>query len=143
APQKDKFGLVINKHAVQKDQWEPRSTVAIALRLLSPLCRTQDAVEQIFTFLVSEEALGDKEDLVAQELLEAGTAVIKECGANFVEVLIPIFETCLAQPDKGSKKQDRIRESVIILYGSLGRYLDSSDDRLRIIFDRLLRTLDT
>ena len=143
APQKDKFGLVINKHAVQKDQWEPRSTVAIALRLLSPICKTQEAVEQIFTFLVSEEALGDKEDLVAQELLEAGTAVIKECGANFVEVLIPIFETCLAQPDKGSKKQDRIRELVIILYGSLGRYLDSSDDRLRIIFDRLLRTLDT
>lgn len=142
-PQKDKFGLIINKHASQKDLWEPRSTVAISLRLLSPLCKSQEAVEKVFRFLVSEESLGDKEDLVAQELLEAGTEVVKESGADFVEVLIPIFEECLGQPDQSSKKQDRIKELVIILYGSLGRYLDPSDNRLRIIFDRLLKTLDT
>ncbi|GEQ70755.1 hypothetical protein JCM33374_g4434 [Metschnikowia sp. JCM 33374] len=118
-PEKDQFGLVINKHASQKDSWEPRSTVAIALRLLSPLCKSNEAVEKIFKFLVSDESLGDKEDLVAQELLEAGT-----------EIKVP-------------KKQDKIKESVIILYGSLGRYLDPSDERLRIICDRLLKTLDT
>lgn len=140
---KDKFGLVINKYATQKDPWEARSTIAITLRTLSPLCSSEECVRKIFNFLVAEECLGDKEELVAQELLEAGTTLIADCGKNFVEVLIPIFEECLAQPDKKSKKQDRIKELVIILYGSLGRHLQPTDERLKIIFDRLLQTLDT
>lgn len=142
-PPKDKFGLVINSHAVPKDVWEPRSTIAITLKLMSPLCNTQQSIEKIFNFLVTDETLGDKETLVAQELLEAGVETIKESGLSFVENLIPIFEKCLAQPDGGLKQQDRIKELVIILYGSLGRHLEKSDARLKIIFDRLLLTLDT
>lgn len=142
-PPKDEFGLVINNHSSQKDAWESRSTIALALKYLSPLCKSQSAVEKVFTFLIPRETLGDKEDLVGQELLEAGVEIIKESGSEHVEVLIPIFETCLAEADKGSKKQDRIKELTIILYGSLGRHLDAKDKRLSVIFDRLLQTLET
>lgn len=140
---RDKFGLVINNHASQRDHWESRSTLAISLRLLSSLCQSESSIEKIFDFLVKKETLGDKEPLVCQELLEAGTEIIKISGANFVETLIPTFEAALSAPDINSKTQDRIKESVIILYGSLGRHLKADDSRLALIFDRLLSTLDT
>ncbi|SGZ49194.1 CIC11C00000000223 [Sungouiella intermedia] len=142
-PQLDKFGLAINSHAAPKDEWEARSTVALTLKLLGPHFQTEENITKVFQFLVERETLGDKEDLVSQELLDAGVEIIKTHGLNYVENLIPIFEKCLAQKDNGSKKQDRIRELVIILYGSLGRHLDASDERLTIIVDRLLATLDT
>lgn len=142
-PELDKFGLAINNHALQKDEWESRSTVALTLMNLSPLFTTEDNITKFFHFLVDRETLGDKEDLVAQELLDAGVEVVKQHGLNYVENLIPIFERCLSQEDKGSKKQDKIKELVIILYGSLGRHLNASDERLVTIVDRLLVTLDT
>lgn len=142
-PQLDKYGLAINNHAASKDEWEARSTVALALKLMGPLFKTEENITKVFNFLVERETLGDKEDLVCQELLDAGVEIIKTHGLSYVENLIPIFEKCLAQKDQASKKQDRIRELVIILYGSLGRHLDASDERLTIIVDRLLATLDT
>lgn len=143
APELDKFGLAINNPAMQKDPWEARSTVALALKDLSPHFKDEQSITKVFQFLVEKETLGDKEDLVAQELLDAGVQIIKDHGLNYVEGLIPIFEKCLAQKDQGSKRQDKIRELVIILYGSLGRHLDASDERLTIIVQRLLATLDT
>lgn len=142
-PELDKFGLAVNKHALELDQWESRSTIALSLKYLSPICESKESVQKIFSFLVEKETLGDKEDLVCQELLEVGVEIIKQHGLAHVEILIPVFEKCLAQADTASKKQDRIRESVIILYGSLGRHLETSDERLTIIVDRLLATLDT
>lgn len=140
---RDKFGLVINNHASQRDHWEARSTIAIALRLMAPLCKTQTSIETIFDFLVNKKTLGDKEPIVCQELLEAGVEIIRVSGANYVETLIPVFEALLAAPDINSKTEDRIKESVIILYGALGRHLNLADPRLALIFDRLLSTLDT
>lgn len=142
-PPLDKFGLPITNHASQKDAWEDRSTVALALKQIAPLFESKKSVEDVFYFLVERETLGDKEDSVGQELLEAGIAILEQHGRTHVEVLIPIFEKCLGQKDQGLKKQDRIKERVIILYGTLGRFLDANDDRLRIIVDRLLATLDT
>lgn len=142
-PQLDKFGLAIKSHSTPKDEWEARSTIALALKLLGPLFNTEEQITKVFQFLVERETLGDKEDLVSQELLDAGVEIIKTHGLNYVENLIPVFEKCLGQQDKASKKQDRIRELVIILYGSLGRHLDASDQRLSFIVDRLLATLDT
>lgn len=142
-PPLDKFGLPITNHASQKDSWEDRSTVALTLKEMAPMFESKESAEKVFYFLVERETLGDKESLVCQELLEAGIAILEQHGRTHVEVLIPIFEKCLSQKDEGSKKQDRIRESVIILYGTLGRYLDAEDDRLRIIVERLLATLDT
>lgn len=142
-PKLDRFGLPIKDAASEKDAWEERSTVALSLKLMAPYFESKESIEKVFSFLIEKEALGDKEELVGQELLDAGVEIIKEHGLEHVETLIPVFENCLAQEDKGSLKQDRIRERVIILYGSLGRYLNADDKRLKIITDRLLATLDT
>lgn len=138
-PQKDEFGMIV--HTSQKDEWEDRSTVAIALKLIAALPLTEAQVEQIFHFLVTREVLGDKEDLVGQELLEAGTEVIQKHGQH-VEILLPMFEECLGAKDTGSKKQDKIKERVVVMYGTLARHLSSGDERLQVIVERLLSTLD-
>lgn len=113
-----------------RDRWEERSTVAIALKLLAPLY-TEAHVKQLFEFLVET---CDKDELVAQELQDAGVEAIKLHGASNVEVLIPIFENSLAKTSK---------ESVVVLYGTLARDLDKNDPRLKIIIDRLMKSLDT
>ena len=141
-PALDRFGLVIKSSSDQRDTWEERSTIALTIKLLSPFFEKQ-TIEKLFRFLVDEKALGDKEDLVRQELQEAGVEVIKKHGFTNIETLIPIFEACLAAKDDGSKTQDNIRECVIILYGALARHLDESDSRLDLIVDRLIKTLDT
>lgn len=142
-PKIDKYGLPIRDAASEKDRWEERSTVALALKHMATFFESQDSIEKVFNFLIEKETLGDKEELVGQELLDAGVEIIKAHGIEHVETLIPVFEKCLGQEDKQSVKQDRIRERVIILYGSLGRYLSADDKRLKIITDRLLATLDT
>lgn len=138
----DKFGLVVKSSTEQRDTWEERSTIALTLKLLGPLF-TNSSIEKMFRFLVDGEALGDKEDLVRQELQEAGVEVINLHGFENVETLIPIFEANLAAKDQHSRIQDNIKECVIILYGALARHLESSDSRLEIIVERLIKTLDT
>lgn len=139
----DKYGLPIKSKSSQRDRWEERSTIALTLKLLTPLFKAS-SIEKVFRFLVDEEALGDKEDLVRQELQEAGVEIINVHGNENVEVLIPIFEANLAsQQLRPTKAQNNIKECVIILYGALARHLDSSDLRLQIIIKRLLKTLDT
>lgn len=142
-PETDEYGLVIRSSAASKDPWEERSTVALTLKQLAPLFSHEEHVEQLFKFLVEEQVLADREDLVRQELQDAGVEIIKIHGLNHIETLIPVFEQCLAAKDTGSRQQDNLRECVIILYGALGRHLDAGDARLALIVDRLIKTLST
>lgn len=139
----DRFGIVLNDPKYQKDPWEYRLTIALTLKLLSGYFTDRAAVEKLFNFLVKDKALGDKEYLVGQELLDAGNEVVKQHGLQHVETLIPFFEAALAEKDENTSSQDSIKERVIILYGSLGRHLGAGDHRLLIVVDRLLATLET
>ncbi|CAI5759091.1 unnamed protein product [Candida verbasci] len=127
-PKKDKFGLIIKSTIDNKDRWEERSTIALALKLLP-----YGDVVQLFRFLV--EAVGDKDELVRAEFQDAGIQAIKTYGSSNVESLIEIFEENL--------QSKNIKEPVIILYGYLATYLDKSDPRIKIIIDRLMKSLNS
>ncbi|CAN6642317.1 eIF-2-alpha kinase activator Gcn1p [Trichomonascus vanleenenianus] len=141
APVFDKFGIEIKQD--KKDNWFPRSGVALALKELAPFFKTPELVQAMFQFLINEAAaLGDKHETVRAEMQDAGLAVITAHGLENVEALIPVFEEYLAKPD--SETQDEISEATIILYGALARHLKSNDNaRLITIVDRLVSTLDT
>ncbi|ESW98430.1 hypothetical protein KL918_005153 [Ogataea parapolymorpha] len=143
APQLDEFGLPIKSSSETKDAWEERSGVALALKYLAPQFTDTRKVEQVFRFLIDERALGDKNAVVRQEMQDAGMRIIDAHGAALLEPLIPIFEAGLAAKDEGTATQDRIKESIIILYGHLARHLDAKDPRVIEIVSRLLRALDT
>ncbi|CAD1812517.1 unnamed protein product [Candida parapsilosis] len=133
APKLDEFGLVIKSTIDQRDRWEERSTVALALKFLVPHLSESD-VEKLFKFLV-EEALGDKDQNVRQQYQDAGVVAIEAHGAENVEALIRIFEDSL--------QAKNIKEPIVVLYGTLARHLEPTDERLRVIFDRLMKSLDT
>lgn len=133
APKLDEFGLVIKSTIDQRDRWEERSTIALALKFLVPHLSETD-VEKLFKFLV-EEALGDKDQNVRQQYQDSGVVAIEAHGAENVEALIRIFEESL--------QAKNIKEPIVVLYGTLARHLKPTDERLKVIFDRLMKSLDT
>lgn len=139
----DEFGLVIKSSQEQKDIWEPRSGIAIVLKLVAELFVDQELVANFVKFIIEERALGDREATVAEEFKESAIAVINTHGKENVEYLIPVFEAALVSKKSVDKSDEVIRENVVVLYGSLAKHLSSSDPRLATITDRLLKTLET
>ena len=67
--------------------------------------------------------------------------VLKTFQAN-ISSLIPVFENFLAEaPDSASF--DAVRQSVVILMGSLAKHLDKDDPRVKPIVAKLIETLST
>jgi hypothetical protein len=59
-----------------------------------------------------------------------------------VNTLLPIFEPVLDKdPDIGS--YDTVRQSVVILMGSLARHLDKDDRKIKPIVSKLIDALST
>ncbi|KAH3663930.1 hypothetical protein WICMUC_005869 [Wickerhamomyces mucosus] len=139
----DEFGLVIKSSQDQKDVWEPRSGIAIVLKLVSTLFTTETLVSNFINFAIDNKALGDQEITVAEEFKEAAIEVIGAHGKENVENLILIFEAALSAKKSAEKSDEVIKENVVVLYGSLAKHLSSEDSRLSTITDRLLKTLET
>ena len=137
-PKLDEFGLVIKSTVSDKDFWEIRSTIAVILKLLTPLI-DKELLPRIFKFLIDEKALNDKSDVVRQELQDGGIEIIKYHGLENLEQLIPIFESSLSN----AGLENYIKESAIIFYGALGRHLQQDDHRVKVVVDRLIKTLDS
>lgn len=141
-PTLDRFGLPIKGANDQKDPWQARSTIAITLKFMASLF-TKSSIEKFFHLLIEEQALGDKEETVSQELKDAGVEVIKvHTLENFANV-IPVLESSLAKQDIGSTQLDQIKEAVIILYGTAARHFSEGDSRLDMVIKRMIVTLDT
>ncbi|KAH3672228.1 hypothetical protein WICPIJ_010080 [Wickerhamomyces pijperi] len=139
----DEFGLIVKSSQEQKDTWEPRSGIAIVLKLVADLFVDQELVAQFVKFIIESKALGDRESTVAEEFKEAAIAIIDSHGKENVEVLIPVFEAALVPKRSVDPSDEIIRENIVVLYGSLAKHLASSDPRLSTITDRLLKTLET
>ena len=59
-----------------------------------------------------------------------------------METLLPLFEEFLAKaPDTASF--DAVRQSIVILMGSLAKHLDKDDPKVKPIVGRLIETLST
>lgn len=135
----DEYGLVKVSAMDQKDPWEARSTTAIALKELCSSFEAYDgSVVEFIHFLIDSGALGDKEELVRQEMKEAGIEVVDYYGSKYLKELMPIFESFLS-----TSNDVVMKENVVILYGSLARHLEPNDPRIRTIAERLLTSLQT
>ncbi|CDO95886.1 unnamed protein product [Kluyveromyces dobzhanskii CBS 2104] len=135
----DEYGLVKISAAEQKDPWEARSTAAITLKELSASFASCDgAAVELINFLIDSGALGDRDEIVRQEMKEAGIEIINYHGDKYLQELMPIFEEYLS-----TSNDVLMKENVVILYGSLARHLGQDDPRVRTIADRLLNSLQT
>ncbi|KAK6638077.1 hypothetical protein RUM44_008502 [Polyplax serrata] len=136
-PQVNHLGR-ITEHPI--DTWEPRSGVALALEELAMLLEL-DMVPELVSFFVSV-GLGDRNSEVRKNLLSAALAIVNFHGRETINSVLPIFEEFLDKAPNSSS-YDAVRQSVIILMGSLARHLDKDDAKIKPIVDRLIDALST
>ncbi|XP_011647093.1 eIF-2-alpha kinase activator GCN1 [Pogonomyrmex barbatus] len=136
-PKLNDFGRVIEQPI---DTWGPRRGVALALAQIAPLL-TADTVHRLIQFFVLT-GLGDRNQSVRTEMLTAAVAAVDLHGSANITSLLPVFEDFM---DKAPKigSFDSIKQSVVILMGSLARHLDKNDPRIKPIVMRLIAALST
>uniref|UniRef100_A0A8D8V396 eIF-2-alpha kinase activator GCN1 n=1 Tax=Cacopsylla melanoneura TaxID=428564 RepID=A0A8D8V396_9HEMI len=123
------------------DIWEPRSGVALALAQLVHLIQPSN-ISQLASFYVST-GLADRNAIVRQNMLTAALVTVDMHGKHSVSSLLPIFENLLDRAPKNSASYDSVRQSVVILMGSLARHLEPTDARIKPIVKKLIEALST
>ncbi len=139
-PELDEYGMP--KKVDLRDPWEARSGIALACKELAALFDPSELVDFI-SFLITDGPLGDSNVTVRDEMIECATAIITAHGKYKVEELMSTFEHTLDGSGKGSEMSDRVSEAVVILYGALARHLETGDERVPKVVQRLLITLST
>ncbi|XP_034945471.1 eIF-2-alpha kinase activator GCN1 [Chelonus insularis] len=136
-PKLNDFGRVVEQPI---DIWGPRRGVALALTQLAPLI-SPETINQLIEFFVLT-GLGDRNASVRQEMLTAALAAVDLHGKSNITSLLPVFEEFM---DKAPKigSFDAVKQSVVILMGSLARHLDKDDPRIKPIVMRLITALST
>ncbi|XP_077995202.1 stalled ribosome sensor GCN1-like [Glandiceps talaboti] len=137
-PVLDTLGRVVAESP--PDQFYARCGIALATKKMSPYL-TQDQITPLFSFFVPM-ALGDRSEEVRRKMLDASLTAINCHGKDNVANLLPVFEGCLdKEPD--SSTADAVRQSVVILMGSLARHLDKDDPKIKPIVGKLIAALST
>ncbi|XP_045491112.1 eIF-2-alpha kinase activator GCN1 [Colias croceus] len=133
----DQFG---HETEAAVDNWGSRRGVALALRALAP-CLRADVVSEAMSFFV-QKSLGDRNETVRSDMLNAAMAVVELHGKETISTQLPVFEKFLDNAPK-SGGYDDVRQSVVLLVGSLARHLEPTDARVKPITLRLVSALST
>lgn len=134
--------MVIAESLDRTDPWATRLAISRTFELVASSFLATD-VEPFFTFLIKDEALGDRTSEVRRGMLSAGSAVIDLHGSARLAALIAMFEEHLGGPSPATDTSDQIKEAVVILFGRVARHLEPTDSRIPTIVDRLVEALKT
>ena len=78
---------------------------------------------------------------MAETMCETNKECLKNPPKDTAEELLPVFEGFMERKDSGTS--DDVRQSVVILMGSLAKHLDASDPKVRPIMRQLIVALNT
>uniref|UniRef100_A0A8D0VXD8 GCN1 activator of EIF2AK4 n=2 Tax=Sus scrofa TaxID=9823 RepID=A0A8D0VXD8_PIG len=137
-PVLDALGRIISESP--PDQWEARCGLALALNKLSQ-CLDSSQVKPLFQFFVPD-ALNDRNADVRKCMLDAALATLNIHGKENVNSLLPVFEEFLKNAPNDAS-YDAVRQSVVVLMGSLAKHLDKSDPKVKPIVAKLIAALST
>uniref|UniRef100_A0A8C4T4N2 GCN1 activator of EIF2AK4 n=1 Tax=Erpetoichthys calabaricus TaxID=27687 RepID=A0A8C4T4N2_ERPCA len=137
-PKLDALGRTISE--MPPDQWEARCGIALALNKLSQYLDCS-RVTPLFQFFVPE-ALHDRNAEVRKCMLGAALSALNTHGKDNVNSLLPVFEEFLKNAPQDAS-YDSVRQSVVILMGSLAKHLDKSDPKVKPIVAKLITALST
>ncbi|THD24819.1 Translational activator gcn1 [Fasciola hepatica] len=93
----------------------------------------------MFRFLVPD-GLNDRNQSVQSQMLQAGLRAVEIYGKAHLDQLFPIFDTFLNKAPNLAEF-DAVRQSVLLLTGSLSCHLAADDPKVVNTFNRLLNTL--
>ncbi|XP_077457109.1 stalled ribosome sensor GCN1 [Stigmatopora argus] len=137
-PVLDTLGRVISESP--PDQWEARCGIALTLNKLSQYL-DESQVTPLFLFFVPD-ALNDRHTDVRRCMLEAALSALNTHGKDNVSSLLPVFEEFLKNAPQDAS-YDSVRQSVVILMGSLAKHLDKNDPKVKPIVAKLITALST
>ncbi|KAF7238429.1 eIF-2-alpha kinase activator GCN1 [Varanus komodoensis] len=137
-PVLDALGRVISESP--PDQWEARCGIALALNKLSEHLDSSQ-IKPLFEFFVPD-ALNDRNPEVRKCMLDAALSALNTHGKDSVNSLLPVFEEFLKNAPNDAS-YDAVRQSVVILMGSLAKHLDKSDPKVKPIVAKLIAALST
>ncbi|TNN77641.1 eIF-2-alpha kinase activator GCN1 [Liparis tanakae] len=137
-PVLDALGRVISESP--PDQWEARGGIALALNKLSQYLG-ESQVTPLFLFFVPD-ALNDRHTEVRRCMLDAALSALNTHGKDNVSCLLPVFEEFLKDAPQDAS-YDAVRQSVVILMGSLAKHLDKNDPKVKPIVAKLITALST
>ncbi|XP_072271584.1 stalled ribosome sensor GCN1 [Pyxicephalus adspersus] len=137
-PVLDGLGRVISESP--PDQFEARCGVALALNQLAQYLDSSQ-VKPLFQFFVPD-ALNDRHPDVRKCMLDAALSALNTHGKDCVGSLLPVFEEFLKNAPNDAN-YDAVRQSVVILMGSLAKHLDKSDPKVKPIVGKLIAALST
>ncbi|EMP24440.1 Translational activator GCN1 [Chelonia mydas] len=137
-PVLDALGRMISESP--PDQWEARCGIALALNKLSQYLDSSQ-VKPLFQFFVPD-ALNDRNTEVRKCMLDAALSTLNTHGKDNVNSLLPVFEEFLKNAPNDAN-YDAVRQSVVILMGSLAKHLDKSDPKVKPIVAKLIAALST
>uniref|UniRef100_A0A672G9N7 GCN1 activator of EIF2AK4 n=1 Tax=Salarias fasciatus TaxID=181472 RepID=A0A672G9N7_SALFA len=137
-PVLDALGRVISE--APPDQWEARCGIALALNKLSQYL-DESQVTPLFLFFVPD-ALNDRHTEVRRCMLDAALSALNTHGKDNVSSLLPVFEEFLKDAPQDAS-YDSVRQSVVILMGSLAKHLDKNDPKVKPIVAKLITALST
>ncbi|KAH9466351.1 hypothetical protein Pst134EB_001406 [Puccinia striiformis f. sp. tritici] len=141
-PEYDQFGMIIPESLDRNDPFPHRLAQAEALSFLASSWDTDDILP-LFDFLVTQKALGDRNEDVRTRMLAAGNAAIDLRGSEHLEKLISILEGILTGGGDGTDAADRITEAAVLLFGRVARHLRADDERLKEVIAWLVDALKT
>ncbi|KAM4051160.1 stalled ribosome sensor GCN1 isoform 1-T1 [Anomaloglossus baeobatrachus] len=134
----DALGRVISESP--PDQFEARCGVALALNQLAQYLDSSE-IKPLFQFFVPD-ALNDRHPDVRKCMLDAALSALNTHGKDSVGSLLPVFEEFLKNAPNDAS-YDAVRQSVVILMGSLAKHLDKSDPKVKPIVAKLIAALST
>ncbi|XP_033829216.1 eIF-2-alpha kinase activator GCN1 [Periophthalmus magnuspinnatus] len=137
-PVLDGLGRVISESP--PDQWEARCGIALALNKLSEYL-DESQITPLFLFFVPD-ALNDRHADVRRCMLDAALSALNTHGKDNVSSLLPVFEEFLKNAPQDAS-YDSVRQSVVILMGSLAKHLDKNDPKVKPIMAKLITALST
>ncbi|XP_012704734.2 eIF-2-alpha kinase activator GCN1 isoform X1 [Fundulus heteroclitus] len=137
-PVLDALGRVISESP--PDQWEARCGIALALNQMSQYL-DEAQVTPLFLFFVPD-ALNDRHTEVRRCMLDAALSALNSHGKDNVSSLLPVFEEFLKNAPQDAS-YDSVRQSVVILMGSLAKHLDKNDPKVKPIVAKLITALST
>ncbi|GAB1604654.1 hypothetical protein Ahia01_000746900 [Argonauta hians] len=137
-PEVDSFGRVIGDPV--PDEWPARCGIAVCLNKMSPLL-PKHLIAPLFAFYVPK-ALGDRSAEVRTAMRDAALAAVNEHGKENVNTLLPVFENFMSTA-ANTASNDAVRQSIVILMGSLAKHLQDTDPKVKPIVARLISALST
>ncbi|XP_061622693.1 stalled ribosome sensor GCN1 isoform X2 [Phyllopteryx taeniolatus] len=137
-PVLDTLGRVISESP--PDQGEARCGIALALNKMSQYL-DKSQVTPLFLFFVPD-ALNDRHTEVRRCMLDAALSALNTHGKDNVSSLLPVFEEFLKNAPQDAS-YDSVRQSVVILMGSLAKHLDKNDPKVKPIVAKLITALST